>query len=108
LSYPRDWTEEGVTELSLWFYGGPLNAAEPLYLTVANSAGTPLTLINEDPGAATKAGWTQWLIPLSDLADQGIDLTNVNSIAIGIGTQGVMTTEGGTGTVFFDDIALYR
>jgi hypothetical protein len=108
LGYPRDWTEEGVGELSLWFFGNPLNATEPLYLSVANSAGTPVTLVNEDPEAATKAGWTQWTIPLSGLADQGLDLTNVNSITVGLGTKGVMTTEGGTGTVFFDDIALYR
>jgi hypothetical protein len=27
LVYPRDWTEEGVTELSLWFRGGSTNAA---------------------------------------------------------------------------------
>jgi len=108
LSYPRDWTEEGVAELSLWFFGNPLNAAEPLYLSVANSAGAPVTLVNEDPEAATKGGWTHWVIPLSGLADQGLDLTNVDSIAIGLGTKGVMTTEGGTGTVFIDDIALYR
>jgi len=107
LSYPRDWTEEGVEELSLWFYGNPENAAEPLYLTVANNAGTPVTLVNEDLEAATKGGWTQWVIPLSTLADQGIDITNVDKIAIGIGTKGVMMTEGGTGTVFIDDIALY-
>ncbi|MBN2314009.1 MAG: hypothetical protein JXM79_08770 [Sedimentisphaerales bacterium] len=108
LSYPRDWTEEGVSELSLWFFGNPLNAAEPLYLSVANSAGTPVTLVNEDPDIATKGGWTQWVIPLPDLAAQGLDLTNVNSITVGLGTKGVMATQGGTGTVFFDDIALYR
>jgi len=108
LGYPRDWTEEGVAELSLWFFGDLQNAAEPLYLTVANSAGSPVTLIHENPDAATLGGWTQWVIPLSDLAAQGLDLTNVDSIAVGIGTKGVMTTEGGTGTVFFDDIALYR
>jgi hypothetical protein len=108
LSYPRDWTEEGVGELSLWFFGNPLNAPEPLYLTVSNNAGTPVTLVNEDPEAATKGGWTHWVIPLPTLADQGIDLTNLNKIAVGLGTKGAMTTEGGTGTVFIDDIALYR
>jgi len=108
LSYPRDWTEEGVGELSLWFFGNPTNAAEPLYLTASNNAGTPVIVVHEDPEAATKGGWTHWVIPLPNLADQGLDLTDVNAIAVGLGTKGVMTTEGGTGTVFFDDIALYR
>jgi hypothetical protein len=108
LSYPRDWTEEGVEELSLWFYGSPTNAAEPLYLRVSDNAGTSVTLVHEDPEAALKGGWTRWVIPLSSLADQGIGLTTVNKIAIGLGTKGTMTTEGGTGTIYIDDIALYR
>ena len=107
LSYPRDWTEEGVGELSLWFYGNPQNAAEPLYLTVSNNAGTPVTLVNEDPEATTKAGWTRWMIPLPTLTDRGINLTNVNKIAIGLGSKGGVSA-GGTGTIFIDDIALYR
>ena len=108
LSYPRDWTEESVGELSLWFYGNPQNAAEPLYLTVSNSTGAPVTRIHENPDVALKSVWRQWVIPLPTLADQGIDLTNVDKIAIGLGTRGVMTTEGGTGTMFIDDIALSR
>jgi hypothetical protein len=44
---------------------------------------------------------------LQTIAEQGIDLTNVNTISLGLGTKGAMTTPGGTGTVYFDDIALY-
>jgi len=39
LAAPRDWTEGGVTELSLWFYGNSANAAEPLYVAISNTAG---------------------------------------------------------------------
>jgi len=63
------------------------NAAEPLYVAVSNSAGTPAVVVNDDPAAATIDTWTEWIIPLQTLADQGINLTNVDRIAIGIGTQ---------------------
>ncbi|MBA7656702.1 hypothetical protein ES703_64629 [subsurface metagenome] len=42
-----------------------------------------------------------------DFADQGIDLTDVDNIAIGIGTKGDTTSLGGSGKMFFDEIRLY-
>jgi hypothetical protein len=48
------------------------------------------------------------VIPLSAFADQGIDLTNVDKIAIGLGTRGNTTTAGGSGRIYFDDIRLNR
>ena len=39
-------------------------------------------------------------------ADQGITLTNVDRIAIGLGNKGNMTSPGGSGKMFFDDIRL--
>jgi hypothetical protein len=84
------------------------NAAEPLYVAVSNTAGTPAVVVNDDPAAATTSTWTEWVIPLQTLADQGINLTNVDKIAIGLGTKGNMTAPGGSGTMFFDDIRLYK
>jgi hypothetical protein len=84
------------------------NDAEPLYVAVSNSAGTPAVVIHDDPAAATINEWTEWIIPLQTLADQGIVLTNVDRIAIGLGTQGNMTIPGGSGKMFFDDIRLYQ
>jgi hypothetical protein len=48
------------------------------------------------------------MIPLQTFADQGVVLTDVDKIAIGLGTQGNMTIPGGSGKIFFDDIRLYR
>ena len=84
------------------------NDAEPLYVAVSNSTGNPAIVVNDDPAAAQIDTWTEWVIPLSAFADQGINLTNVNSIAIGLGTRGNMTVPGGSGKMFFDDIRLYR
>jgi hypothetical protein len=84
------------------------NAAEPLYVAVSNSAGTPAVIVHDDPAAAQINTWTQWIIPLQSLADQGIVLTNVDRIAIGLGTRGNMTIPGGSGKMYFDDIRLNR
>jgi len=84
------------------------NDAEPLYVAVSNSAGTPSVVVHDDPAAATIDTWTEWVIPLQAFADQGITLTDVDRIAIGLGTQGNMTIPGGSGKMYFDDIRLYR
>ena len=104
----RDWTEEGVTELSLWFYGDQANDPEPLYVAVSNIAGTPAVVVHDNPAATHIDKWTEWVIPLSVFADQGISLANVDRIAIGLGTQGNMTNPGGSGKMYIDDIQLYK
>jgi hypothetical protein len=84
------------------------NDAEPLYVAVSNSTGTPAVVIHDDPGAATIDAWTEWVIPLQAFAEQGIDLADVDSVAIGLGTKGNITIPGGSGKMYFDDIRLYR
>jgi len=108
LTVNRDWTAEGVGELSLWFRGGSDNAAEPLYVAVSNSAGSPAVVGQGDPSEATVHSWTQWVIPLQAFADQGINLTNVDKFAIGLGTKAGIGASGGSGTMYIDDIRLYR
>jgi hypothetical protein len=108
LTEHRDWTEQGVAELSLWFYGDAANAAEPLYVAVSNNAGAPAVVVHDDANAAQIDTWTEWVIPLSAFADQGIILTNIDKIAIGLGTQGNMTIPDGSGKIYIDDIRLYR
>jgi hypothetical protein len=84
------------------------NDAEPLYVAVSNSTGNPAVVVNDDPKASQIDTWTEWVIPLSAFSDQGINLTNVDRIAIGLGTRGNMTVAGGSGKMFFDDIRLYK
>ena len=106
LTAPRDWTQAGVAELSLWFRGGFANATEPLYVAAANSAGAPAIVANENADAAQTGIWTQWIIPLQALADQGLNLANVDKLAIGLGSKAGAAGPGGTGTVYIDDIRL--
>jgi hypothetical protein len=108
LSEARNWTDEGVNELSLWFRGGSSNSADSLYVAVANKTGTPVVVVNDNPAAAQIGTWTEWVIPLQTFAEKGIDLTDVDKIVIGLGTRGNLTTPGGAGKMYFDDIRLSR
>jgi hypothetical protein len=97
----RDWTVEGVTKLSLWLRGDSANAADRIYVALNGTA----VVYHDDPAATQLTGWKEWVI---DLAAFGIDLTNVQSISIGIGTRNAPSPAGGAGTVYFDDISLIR
>jgi hypothetical protein len=83
------------------------NDAEPIYLAISNSSGDPVVVDYDDPAATQIGTWTEWIISLQDLADQGLILTDVDRIAIGIGTKGNMTVPGGLGKMYFDDFRLY-
>jgi hypothetical protein len=77
-------------------------------VAISNTTGVPAIVANEDAAAAQARTWNQWVIPLQALADQGLTLTDVDKIALGLGSKSGMAATGGTGTIFFDDIALYR
>jgi hypothetical protein len=98
LTYPRDWTEKGVDTLTIWFRGASTNDPERLYVALNGN----VTIDNDDPEAAQVTSWTEWSIPLQAFADQGVNLTDIDSITLGLGS-----VSGGTGTVYFDDIRLY-
>jgi len=98
----RDWTLAGVTDLSLWFRGSTGNATEPLYVAVGSAV-----VAYNNTGAAKNLIWTEWRIPLQAFADQGVNLGNVDQIAIGLGSKGGAAA-GGSGKIYIDDIRLYR
>ncbi len=102
LTYPRDWTENGVSTLRIWFRGNSDNAAETLYVALNGNA----IVTNDNPDAAQVTTWTEWTIDLQAFADQGVSLTNVNTISLGLGNKN-NPVAGGSGTMYFDDIRLY-
>jgi len=89
-------------------YYSEVAKAEPLYVAISNSTGSPAIVTHENQAATQINVWTKWVIPLQNIADQGVDLTDVDSIAIGMGTPGNLTTPGGAGKMYFDDIRLCR
>jgi hypothetical protein len=102
LASNRDWTVNGVNTLTIWYRGNASNAAENMYVALNDSA----VVNNDDPDAAMKNSWTQWNIDLQAFADQGVNLTNVSSITIGLGNR-ANPVAGGSGMMYFDDIRLY-
>ncbi|MHC4627932.1 MAG: LamG-like jellyroll fold domain-containing protein, partial [Planctomycetota bacterium] len=99
----RDWTEEGVTKLSLWLIGDAASSPERLFVALNGTA----VVYHDDQNVTQTAAWTEWVIDLTSFADQGVNLANVDTITIGFGTKNAPAA-GGTGTMYFDDIRLYR
>jgi hypothetical protein len=98
LNSNNDWTIKGVNRLTIWYRGSNNNTVETMYVTLNDSA----TVDNDNPDAAIAVGWTEWNTPLQAFADQGVNLSNVTSITIGL-----KSGTGGTGMLYFDDIRLY-
>jgi len=78
------------------------NEVEPMYMSING-----IKIYNDDPNAVLMTSWTEWVVPLQDFADAGANLSNVNSFGIGFGDSS-STEPGGEGTVFIDDVRLYR
>ncbi|MCP4255908.1 MAG: hypothetical protein GY774_00100 [Planctomycetes bacterium] len=98
LTYPLDWTEKDVDTLTIWFRGSSANTTETLYVILNGNA----VVDHDNPDASKIGAWTEWNILLQAFADQGVNLTNVNTI-----TLGLRSVDGGTGMMYFDDIRLY-
>ncbi len=104
LTSMRDWTVDDVITLTIFYYGDAGNSTELMFVGVNGTA----VVYNEDPRATLSNEWTQWDVPMQKFADQGVDLTNVNTISLGLGDKANPVPGGGEGHVFFDDIRLSR
>jgi hypothetical protein len=98
----RDWTIKGVNRLTIWYRGSSSNAAETMYVTLNGSA----TVDNDNPDATLAYLWTEWNIDLQTFTDQGVNLTNVDTISLGLGNKN-NPLAGGSGMMYIDDIRLY-
>ncbi len=87
--------------------GMPVNSSEETYLIIEDNAGNFAVVTNPEGNIATRASnWTSWQVMLSDVADQSVDLTQIQSLKIGVGNK-LAPGAGGTGKIFIDDIRLY-
>jgi hypothetical protein len=98
LTYPRDWTENGVDTLAIWYIGDAANDPETMYVVLNGTSGVD----NPDQNAAQVEEWTEWRISLQQF---NVNLTNVNTITIGFGNR-TNPVAGGSGMMYFDDIRL--
>ncbi len=93
------WTDQDIGMLS--------NDAAPMYVALSNITGDPAVIYHENPNITQIDTWNEWAIPLQAFADKGIDLTDVDRIAIGFGDRDNPQQNTGAGTMYFDDIRLY-
>jgi len=98
----QNWTANGVRAMSLWFYGSSgNNVGEQMYVLLGDAGGAAAS--SPYPGQAddiTEENWQQWHIDLQDFNGAGVDLSEVNSIAVGISGMDY-------GSIWVDDIRLY-
>jgi hypothetical protein len=83
------------------------NIAEQLYVAVEDSAGKNKVVNHVDPNAVLLDTWQQWDIDMKEFSNAGVNLKSVKKMYIGVGKR-TNPTAGGTGTLYIDDIWLYR
>ncbi len=91
---PQDWSKAGIQTLVLYFHGTSGNTGQ-LYVKVNGFK----VVYDVDAIDITRPRWHQWNI---DLASFGVNLQSVAALGIGIDDSGA------SGTLYFDDIRLYR
>ncbi len=84
--------------------GIQINDPQPLYVYLNGNANA--SIYYDDPNASLISQWTEWNIPLQSFADNGVDLTNVDSLGIGVGNRDNQQPAG-EGRIYIDDIRLY-
>jgi hypothetical protein len=81
------------------------NTPESVYVALADTSGNVAVATHPDPYATGRFGWTEWVIPYSDLG--GVNLSSVAIVYVGVGDRD-NPTAGGTGLLFIDDIGYGR
>jgi hypothetical protein len=103
----QNWTAQGIVTLVLHVRGERANAAAPLYVALADSAGRSAVIVHPDPEIVRKTRWTRWQIPLSAFGDGGVNVSAVKTMYLGVGDRKAPTA-GGAGRIYVDDIYLTK
>ncbi|NOR66356.1 MAG: hypothetical protein GQ528_03260 [Woeseiaceae bacterium] len=89
------------------FRGAAANGLGDLYVVIEDSAGQAAIVRNPDPNAAQAIEWRQWSIPLADLAAEGVNVTAVRKMSIGLGDPDNPQPDG-SGGIYLDDIRVIK
>ncbi|MHC4433355.1 MAG: hypothetical protein ACYTBS_16070, partial [Planctomycetota bacterium] len=104
---PQDWTVNGVDTLRLFLRGAATNGLADLYVVIEDSAGRAALVRNADPDAVQVMEWRQWSIPLADLAAEGVNVTAVLRMSVGLGDPDSPQPDG-SGRIYLDDIHVIK
>ncbi|MHC4537539.1 MAG: hypothetical protein ACYS6K_26695 [Planctomycetota bacterium] len=108
-----DGTPLTLTDVDYKEIGVPFNTPAPLYITVKDEAGNQVKVeyFPDEPAVSPTniSDWTEWLIPLSELAAQNkaLDLTKIKHLTLGVGPEADTDLEG-VGMMLYDDIRIYK
>jgi len=102
---PQDWTMDGVDTLTLYVHGAADNHPERLYVAIEDSAGQIAVVVHPDAEALSATEWQKWHIPLANLQADGVDVSSIKKMIIGVGDR-ENPQPGGEGLAYFDDIML--
>jgi hypothetical protein len=105
---PNDWTAAGVKLLTLSLHGNT-SFAEKVYVYLESNGGTQSGIVYyPEPNALRQSPseWYRfWAINLGQFSAQGVVLTNITKLVIGVGNK-ASPTAGGSGYILVDSIRL--
>ena len=94
-----------LDRLVLALTGSRTNGVDDLTVTLTDAANQSGTVNHPDnPQAVQSTVWSEWFIDLSVFQDQGVDVTRIQSLTLGIGNRN--QTVGNKGVIWVDDIRL--
>ena len=102
---PQDWTAAGVKALELFFSDRTENSHSLVYIALNDGNNEAIVTCPEDSNDITNDIWYPWRIDLREFQD--IDLSNIESMAIGFYPDPNYPSGGGNDAFYFDDIRLY-
>jgi hypothetical protein len=112
-----DWTKGGGRALVLWFYGqsgNSITAGDTMWVELEDTSSVAaVAKYDGNPNDVAIPEWHEWNIDLSVFDACGVSLANIDKVHLGFGGwQGKPAGaknpgQGGTGTVYFDDIEVH-
>jgi len=110
-STDQDWSASsasGVKALSLMCHGTATNPDDYLYVWVKDSAGKRAVQRLSDPDIIKTELWTEINLALSDFnSPDAVDLSEIKTIAIGVGPEPPVYSGSGILMVYIDNVRLY-
>jgi len=112
LRVSSDWSAVGIKALVLYFYGQAGNSAtanDRMWVELEDtSSNAGVALYDGDPNDVQLEQWNEWNIDMAIFDACGVSLTDIDKIHIGFGGPPIgQSKDGGSGTVYFDDIGIY-
>jgi len=97
---PQDWTINGFNALKFFVYGKFDNVADPMYVTLEDSAGKAATRPFGSAAMMTTESWAEVSIALKDFTD--VNMASVTKMVIGIGSKTAVSKA--AGMLLIDDV----